>query len=218
MTKRVSLYFILYRFWSRFGIRFPLGSTTGVCGARQFLWPFHWWNVPSGSKEHTSAYDCDRADAIAWCDDSCGSDPKCGKRSPFSQLSFLCPMILPLLGRAGMQFLLGEEKIWNKCGEFFRRRRKELDEFTGYVVGALQPIVLAVYRVLCPHLFCKFSDDLKGMLWICDIILCRKDPVFPAHHMADADTDIHLYDRIFRDEYVQMLQEGVSSWWKISGW
>ena len=47
---------------------------------------------------------------------------------------------------------------------FFRRRRKELDEFTGYVVGALQPIVLAVYRVLCPHLFCKFSDDLKGML------------------------------------------------------
>lgn len=70
----------------------------------------------------------------------------------------------PLLGRAGMQFLLGEEKIWNKCGEFFRRRRKELDEFTGYVVGALQPIVLAVYRVLCPHLFCKFSDDLKGML------------------------------------------------------
>ena len=73
-------------------------------------------------------------------------------------------MILPLLGRAGMQFLLGEEKIWNKCGEFFRRRRKELDEFTGYVVGALQPIVLAVYRVLCPHLFCKFSDDLKGML------------------------------------------------------
>ena len=41
---------------------------------------------------------------------------------------------------------------------------RELDEFTGYVVGALQPIVLAVYRVLCPHLFCKFSDDLKGML------------------------------------------------------
>jgi len=73
-------------------------------------------------------------------------------------------MILPLLGRAGMQFLLGEEKIWNKCGEFFRRRRKELDEFTGYVVGALQPIVLAGYPGFCPHLFCKFSDDLKGML------------------------------------------------------
>ena len=37
--------------------------------------------------------------------------------------------------------------------------------------------------------------------------------------MADAEIpNIHLYDRIFRDEYVQMLQEGVSSWWKISGW